>query len=126
MVWGRLCAPGLFLLRRMQKLSEFDKVVSSRPAPFGGGGLTIPSGITAAPSKFGLSVCGKAIVGSNKCILKAWGAILGGIFGVVKAVLGGYVVHLGPQKGHAADLGSHFVAKRATKNQHKRPETEIW
>ena len=43
----------------------------------------------------------------------------------MKAVLGGYAVHLGPQKGHVADLGSHFVAKRATKNQHKRPEAEI-
>ena len=49
---GRRCDGGWALLRRMQKLSEFVKVVSSRPAPFGGGGLTIPSGITAAPSNF--------------------------------------------------------------------------
>ena len=58
--------------------------------------------------------------------LEGLGSHPGGIFGVVKAVLGGYVVHLGPQKGHVADLGSHFVAKRATQNQHKRPEIDIW
>ena len=65
-------------------------------------------------------------MGSNKCILQAWGAILGGILGVVKAVLEGYGVHLGPQRGNVADLGNHLVAKRAAKSQHERPETEIW
>ena len=44
--------------------------------------------------------------------------------GVWKAVLGGYVVHLGPWKGHVADLGGHFVAKRAAKSQREQPEAQ--
>ena len=68
----------------------------------------------------------EAIFGARQAIPRASGAILGAILGVWKAMLGGYVVHLGPQKGHVADLGSHFVAKRATQNQHKRPEIDIW
>ena len=85
--------------------------------PFGGGGLTIPSGITAAPSKFGLSVCGKAILGLEWAIPGVSGAILGSILGVWKAMFGGDMLHRGPWKGHVADLASHFVAKRAANSQ---------
>ena len=49
---------------------------------------------------------------------------MGAILGVWEAVLGGYVVHLGPWKGHIADLGRHLVAKRAAKSQHEQPEPE--
>ena len=78
-----------------------------------------PFGDHRRPSKFGLSVCDKAIVGARQAIPKASGAILGAILGVWKAMLGGYVVHLGPWKAHVADLGGHLVAKSAAKSQHE-------
>ena len=51
--------------------------------------------------------------GVKEMHLEGLGSHPGSILGVVKAVLGGYVVHLGPQKGHVADLGSHFVVKKS-------------
>ena len=39
-------------------------------------------------------------------------------------MLGGYGAHLGPWKGHAADLGGHLVARRAAESQHEQPEAE--
>ena len=34
------------------------------------------------------------------------------------------MVHLGPWKGHVADLGGHLVAKRPSKSQHEQPAPE--
>ena len=59
----------------------------------------------------------EAIVGARRAIPRISGAILGAILGVWKAMLGGYVVHLGPWKAHVADLGGHLVTKRAAKSQ---------
>ena len=85
--------------RSFQNLTEFDKSISSRPAPFGGGGLTIPSGITAAPSKFGLSVCGRAFLGLRPGFPGVGRNISGVILMVRDAMLGGYAVLLGLGRG---------------------------
>ena len=62
----------------------------------------------------------EAILGARQAIPRALGAILGATPGAWKAMLGGYVVHLGPWKGHVADLGGHLVAKRVAKSQHEQ------
>ena len=61
----------------------------------------------------------EAILGARQAIPRVSGAVFGAILGVWKAMLGGYVVHLGPWKAHVADLGGHLVAKRAAKSQHE-------
>ena len=53
-----------------------------------------------------------------------FGAFLGAILGAWTAMLGGGLVHVGPWKGHVADLGAHLVAKRAAKSQHEQPKPE--
>ena len=67
----------------------------------------------------------EAILGARQAITRVSGAVSGAILGVWKAMLGGYVVYLGPWRAHVADLGGHLVAKRAAKSQHKRPKTVI-
>ena len=62
--------------------------------------------------------------GGGKAIQGVFGAILGAILGALEAMLGGYVVHLGPWKGHVADLGGPLVAKRVAESQHEQPEPE--
>ena len=52
----------------------------------------------------------EAILGARRGTPRASGPILGAIWGAWKAMLGGYVVHLGPWKAHVADLGGHLVA----------------
>ena len=55
-------------------------------------------------------------------LMVASGAILGAMLGAWEAMLGGYVVHFGPWRGHVADLGGHLVAKRAAESQRGQPE----
>ena len=66
-----------------------------------------------------------AILGARQAIPRASGAILEAILGVWKAMLGGYVVHLGSWKARVADLGGQFVAKGAATSQQERPKADI-
>ena len=114
-----------FCFADFRSFEDLSKWFHDALLPFGGGGLTSPSGITAAPSKLGLPVWGKAILVLRRGLPGVSGAILGAIFGAGEAMLGGYVLHLGPWKGHVADLGGQLVVKRVAKSQHEQPETEI-
>ena len=67
----------------------------------------------------------EAILGVRQTIPRVSGAIFGAILGAWKAMLGGYMVHLGPWKAHFADLGGHLVAKGASNSQHEQLHTDI-
>ena len=95
---GRRYGWGWALLRRMQKLSEFVKSVSSRPAPFGGGGFKRLPPIPPTPfCNSGVRHLGeflKHLGGSlvrflgNVGLLGGLGGHSWGVFGAMSGVLG--------------------------------------